>query len=62
MADLQKFILAIVTAKSELVSGSAPIFIVRDRDALEAKASLLEKILDGIAHDIEDDTMIIVRH
>ncbi len=57
-----KYILAVITMKPEQVKDGSTVFIVKDRETLERKAGLLEKILDGIAHDLDDDTMIIVKH
>ncbi|MCS1350966.1 capping complex subunit for YIEGIA [Mechercharimyces sp. CAU 1602] len=59
---LEKKILAIITSNKEKVGGGAPIFVARDADELTSISFILEKILDGIAHKIDEETMIIVRH
>jgi len=60
---LEKYILAIVTInKEQLISGGAPVFLAKNQEEQQRTAFLLEKILDGIAHDLENGTMIIVRH
>lgn len=59
---LSKSILAVVTLRSDQISGGTPIFIVQNQEELEKKSFLLEKILDGMAHQLDDHTMIIVRH
>ncbi|TCS84128.1 capping complex subunit for YIEGIA [Tepidibacillus fermentans] len=60
---IQNYILAIVTINEDKVkSGSAPIFIAKSEEELQRTAFLLEKILDGMAHDLENGTLIIVRH
>lgn len=57
-----KSILAVITMRSDQISGGAPIFIVNNEEELENKSFLLEKILDGMAHQLDPHTMIIVRH
>lgn len=60
---IEKYILAIVTInKDQLISGGAPVFLAKNQEEQQRTAFLLEKILDGIAHDLENGTMIIVRH
>nr|WP_245891185.1 hypothetical protein [Desmospora activa] len=59
---LQNQILAVIALESTSVGGGAPIFFASDREELEQLSFLLEKILDGMAHQLNPDTMIIVRH
>jgi hypothetical protein len=59
---LEKSILAIITTSSENVTGGAPIFIVKDPEEIQAKAFLLENILDGMAHEIDSSLFVVVRH
>lgn len=59
---LEKKILAVISDNREQVAGGVPIFFTRDRKQLQERAFLLEKILDGIAHELDSHTMIIVRH
>ncbi|WP_309862421.1 capping complex subunit for YIEGIA [Desmospora profundinema] len=59
---LKKQILAVITQDTETVGGGAPIFMVGDAEELERTSFLLERILDGMAHQINSRTMVIVRH
>ncbi|MGD9678593.1 MAG: hypothetical protein AB7V16_09660 [Vulcanibacillus sp.] len=60
---IEKYILAIVSVSREtVIAGGAPVFIVDSKEKMQRTAFLLEKILDGIAHDLENGTIIIVRH
>ncbi|MDF2668345.1 MAG: hypothetical protein K0R67_651 [Paenibacillus sp.] len=55
-------IMAIVTLHPEQVSGGAPIFVVASQEEQQQVAFLLEKILDGSAHDLQNGNLIIVKH
>ncbi|MDF2713319.1 MAG: hypothetical protein K0R28_244 [Paenibacillus sp.] len=55
-------ILAVVSTKREKVGGGAPIFIVETEKEQQDVAFLLEKILDGNAHDLKNGTLILVNH
>jgi len=60
---IQNYILAIVTIDENKVNGGgAPIFVANNEEQLQRTAFLLEKILDGMTHDLENGTVIIVRH
>lgn len=60
---IEKYILAIVTTNKDTVtSGGSPVFIAKNAKEMQRLAFLLEKILDGIAHDLEIGAIIIVRH
>ncbi|OEF97287.1 hypothetical protein BHF71_03900 [Vulcanibacillus modesticaldus] len=60
---IENYILAIVTKnKEQIIGGGAPIFIAENDEELQRTAFLLEKILDGIAHDLENGAIIIVKH
>jgi hypothetical protein len=54
-------ILAVVTTKKEMVGGGAPIFVT-GKEQLQRTAFILEKVLDAMVHELNEDTMIIVRH
>lgn len=59
----EKYILAIVSnSRENIVASGAPVFIAENNEKMQRTAFLLEKILDGIAHDLENGTIIIVRH
>ncbi|MEF3301830.1 capping complex subunit for YIEGIA [Paenibacillus sp. GYB003] len=55
-------ILAVVSTKPDRVGGGAPIFIVESEREQQEIAFLLEKILDGNAHDLKNGTLILVDH
>jgi hypothetical protein len=55
-------IMAVVTSQREKVGGSSPIFYAIDEQELQTLAFRLEKILDGIAHEVGPGIMIVVRH
>lgn len=55
-------LLAIITTQPKRVAGGVPIFIVTDHDELQRKSFTLEKILDGMVHELDPDTLIVVRH
>ncbi|GAB7388179.1 hypothetical protein BSNK01_20160 [Bacillaceae bacterium] len=61
---LEKYILAIVTTEKnrEKVGGGAPLFFAEDEEELQKTAFTLEKILDGMAHDLHNGVIIIVKH
>jgi len=60
---IEKSILAVVTInKDQIIGGGSPIFVAVNKEEQQRTAYLLEKILDGIAHDLENGTLIIVRH
>jgi hypothetical protein len=59
---IENYILAVVSTSREKVGGGAPIFFVNTEEELQQFSFLLEKILDGMAHDLKNGTMIIVRH
>lgn len=55
-------ILAVVSLHKEQIGGGAPMFFVQKEEQLQQTASRLEKILDAAAHDLENGTIIIVKH
>ncbi|SEB64804.1 hypothetical protein [Paenibacillus sp. GP183] len=55
-------IVAVVTMNKDKVGGGAPIFIVSDEEERQKVALTLEKILDCIAQDLNNGTMILVKH
>lgn len=59
---LEKSILAVITTSSEKVTGGVPIFIVKDEQEIQEKAFLLENILDGMVHELDSSTYVVVRH
>lgn len=55
-------IMAIVTANSNKVAGGIPIFIAEKEEEVQPLAFKLEKILDAMAHDLENGTILLVKH
>lgn len=55
-------ILAVITMDANKIAGGAPIFIVGGKEELNRIAFRLEKIMDAMAHELKEDTMIIVKH
>ena len=60
---IQNYILAIVTLHPDKIKGGgAPVFIVDTEEQLQRTAFLIEKIMVAMAHDLENGTLILVRH
>lgn len=59
---LEKCILAVVTTIPEKFGGGAPLFVCETVEETEFVASSLEEILDGIAHRLQENLYIIVKH
>lgn len=55
-------IIAIITTEKEKISGGAPIFISTDREEMQEISTKLESIMDAAAHEINLETIIIVKH
>ncbi|WP_134683283.1 capping complex subunit for YIEGIA [Brevibacillus migulae] len=55
-------IVAVVTTQKEAVAGGAPIFVVQSPKELQETAFTLEKILDAMVHELNANTLIVVRH
>lgn len=55
-------IIAVITTNKEKVSGGVPIFLCADQTELQDVSLKLENILDAAAHEINQDTMILVKH
>jgi hypothetical protein len=55
-------ILAVVSTDRDKVAGGAPIFIVGGELEQQQVAFMLEKILNGAAHDLKNGSIIIVQH
>ncbi|HEK9102219.1 hypothetical protein KFD70_01490 [Bacillus pfraonensis] len=59
---LESFILAVITTTPEKFGGGAPLFICESKEEMEFVANNLEAILDGIAHRLQENVYIIVKH
>ncbi|WP_368652599.1 hypothetical protein AB4Y30_12665 [Ornithinibacillus sp. 4-3] len=56
-------ILAIITTNREnFAGGGVPIFVAKQKENLQIISSTLEKTLDASAHEVDQETMIIVKH
>lgn len=55
-----KTILAVVTVDGHTASGGSPIFLCRDDRECQQVAGTLSRILDAMAHSLENGTYIIV--
>ena len=59
---IDKYILAIVTTNSRKVPFGSNVFYCDSKEELEHIGANLEAILDGIAHALSDELLIIVKH
>jgi len=59
---IEKMILAVVTTNPKKVSSGIAVFHCDHQEEMYKICSALEAILDGIAHKLTDDIMIIVKH
>jgi hypothetical protein len=59
---VEKVILAIITTSPHKVAGGAPTFVCQIDEEMQRVAANLEAILDGIAHALSEDLLIIVKH
>lgn len=59
---MENQIISVVTLTKDKVAGGAPIFIVETPEELQQTAFILEKILNGMVHEITPQTLVIVRH
>ncbi|WP_035323332.1 capping complex subunit for YIEGIA [Peribacillus kribbensis] len=55
-------IMAVITTASNVSPGGAPVFKCQSKDDLYSITANLEAILDGIAHALNDEIYIIVKH
>ncbi len=62
MPSIENAILAVVTQHPKEVSGGLPVFIVQDDAAAQRVAGSLSHILDAMVHDLQNGTLILVRH
>lgn len=59
---IENYILAVITTDANKFAGGAPFFTCSSVQEMEFVASNLEAILDGIAHRLQEDVYIIVKH
>lgn len=55
--------IAIVTTNPDSITGGGvPIFMAKNSELLQETSLSLEKILDASAHEVDEQTMILVTH
>lgn len=59
---IDKFILAIVTTNIQKVPFGTNVFHCETKEEMEHIGANLEAILDGIAHALSEELIIIVKH
>ncbi|WAA13771.1 capping complex subunit for YIEGIA [Fervidibacillus halotolerans] len=60
--EIEKLILAVITTNPSKVPAGSWVFYCENEREMKRVAVNLEAILDGIAHLLTDDVMIIVKH
>lgn len=55
-------ILAIVTLQMSTVGEGSPVFLARDEEEQQKVANYLARILDANVHDLENGSLILVKH
>lgn len=53
-------IIGVVTTRASGFGGGMPLFIARGKEELQALAHMLEKTLNAAAHQIDEDSFLIV--
>ncbi|WP_071459979.1 capping complex subunit for YIEGIA [Bacillus massilinigeriensis] len=59
---IEKCILAAITTNPKKITSGMAVFHCDSKAELESYAANLEAILDGIAHALSEELLIIVRH
>ncbi len=54
--------LGIITINKEVKNAGCPDFYVKDDKDLQQKALLMSKTVGGMVHQIDKETLIIVKH
>lgn len=63
MQEQTNQIIAIVTTERQnLQGGGVPVFVTKSKETLQTISFTLEKTLDASAHEVDQETMIIVKH
>ena len=61
MSKQYSMIVAVITTKQgNIKGGGAPFFITSDRETLQKVSTTLEKVMDASAHEIDEDTIVII--
>lgn len=59
---IEKYILAVVTTNINKVHFGSTVFHCETKEEMEEIGGHLEAILDGIAHALSEELLIIVKH
>ncbi|MFY0543039.1 capping complex subunit for YIEGIA [Brevibacillus sp. H7] len=59
---MESKILAVITTQKDRIAGGAPIFVVENQEQLQQTAFTLEKVLDAMVHEVNEQTLVVVRH
>lgn len=59
---IEKCILAAITTNPKKIPSGLAVFHCDSKEEMENFAANLEAILDGIAHSLSDEMLVIVRH
>ncbi|MBP2240690.1 hypothetical protein J2Z40_001249 [Cytobacillus eiseniae] len=59
---LEKYILAVITTNPSKIPAAPAVFSCDSKEEMESIAGNLEAILDGIAHALNDELYVIVKH
>jgi len=60
---ISQSILAVVSSKPDRMgNGAVPVFLVQSTEEVQHFSATLANILDGMAHELEPETVIVVRH
>lgn len=60
--EINSMILAAITTRKDAVAGGVPIFYVENEEQMQEMAGTVANILDGMAHELINGTLIIVKH
>ncbi|MTI95671.1 MAG: hypothetical protein FH749_09295 [Firmicutes bacterium] len=64
--DLTKAILATVvleSSKDKVASpGLGPVFVAENKEEQQKISMYLSRIMEAVAHDLENDVMVVVKH
>ncbi|CAM3776907.1 hypothetical protein COLU111180_07865 [Cohnella lubricantis] len=52
--------MAVVTTRESGFAGGTPVFLARDKEELQALSHSLEKILNAAAHQLNEDSFLLV--
>src|SRR5690625_7997764 len=57
-----QIIAIITTVRENFIGGGVPIFVAKRREGRQTISSTLGKTLDASAHEVDQETMIMVKH